>query len=141
MRRPVVTLLALFGGLALVLASVGVLGVTAFSVSERTREIGIRIALGAARFQVARLVLKETLFLTMAGVTCGAPAALALTQLLPAGPLGWSGSGISLYGVSRTDVLTYSGAGILLSFVALLACYLPARRAMRVDPILALRYE
>jgi putative ABC transport system permease protein len=61
--------------------------------------------------------------------------------LLPAGPLGWSGSGISLFGVSRTDILTYSCSGILLGFVALSACYIPARRAMRVDPLVALRYE
>jgi len=141
MRRPVVTLLALFGGLALLLALVGVFGVTSFSVAERTREIGIRIALGAARSEVAALVLKETLFLTAAGLASGALAALVLTQLLPAGPLGWSGSGISLFGVSRTDILTYSCSGILLGVVALSACYIPARRAMRVDPLVALRYE
>jgi predicted permease len=141
MRRPVVTLLALFGGLALLLALVGVFGVTSFSVAERTREIGIRIALGAARSEVAALVLKETLFLTAAGLASGALAALVLTQLLPAGPLGWSGSGVSLYGVSRTDLLTYSCSSILLGFVALSACYIPARRAMRVDPLVALRYE
>jgi putative ABC transport system permease protein len=141
MRRPVVTLLALFGGLALLLALVGVFSVTSFSVTERTREIGIRIALGAARSEVAALVLKETLFLTMAGLASGALAALVLTQLLPTGPLGWSGSGISLFGVSGTDFLTYSCSSILLSFVALSACYIPARRAMRVDPLVALRYK
>jgi predicted permease len=141
MRRPVVTLLALFGGLALILALVGIFGVTSFSVAERTREIGIRIALGAAHSEVAGLVVKETLLLTVAGLASGALAALVLTQMLPAGPLGWSGSGISLYGVSRSDVLTYSCSGILLSFVALSACYIPARRAISVDPMVALRSE
>ena len=141
LRRPVVTLLALFGGLALLLALIGVFGVTSFSVAERTREIGIRIALGAARSEVAGLVLKETLLLTVAGLASGALAALVLTQLLPAGPLGWSGSAISLYGVSRTDSLTYFCSCAVLGFVALAACYIPAQRAMRVDPMVALRYE
>jgi putative ABC transport system permease protein len=141
MRRPVVTLLALFGGLALTLALVGIFAVTSLNVTERTREIGIRIALGAARTEVARLVLKETLFLTIAGLASGALVALVLTQLLPTGSLGWSGSGISLYGVSRTDILTYSCSAMLLSFVALLACYIPARRAISVDPMVALRSE
>ena len=141
LRRPVVTLLALFGGLALLLALIGVFGVTSFSVAERTREIGIRIALGAARSEVAGLVLKETLLLTVAGLASGALAALVLTQLLPAGPLGWSGSAISLYGVSRTDSLTYFCSCAVLGFVALAACYFPAQRAMRVDPMVAMRYE
>jgi predicted permease len=141
MRRPVVTLLALFGGLALLLALVGVFGVTSFSVTERTREIGIRMALGAARSEVAGLLLKETFFLAAAGLASGALAALVLTQFIPTGPLGWSGSGISLYGVSRTDILTYSCSSILLSFVALSGCYIPARRAMRIDPMVVLRYE
>jgi predicted permease len=141
LRRPVVTLLALFVGLALLLALVGIFGVTSFSVTERTREIGIRMALGATRSEVAGFVLKETLFLTVVGLASGALAALVLTQLLPTGPLGWSGSGISLYGVSRTDILTYSCSGTLLGFAALAASYIPTLRATRVDPMIALRHN
>jgi putative ABC transport system permease protein len=141
LRRPLITLLASFGGLALILAIVGVFGVTSYSVSERTREIGIRVALGAARNEVARLVLRETLAVTFAGLALGTLGALALTRFFPTGPIGWSGSGIYLYGVSRTDPLTYTFAAVLLTTVAIAAAWVPARRAMRVDPMVALRYE
>jgi putative ABC transport system permease protein len=115
--------------------------VTSYSVSERTREIGIRVALGAARSEVAGLVLRETLAITFAGLAMGALSALALTRFLPTGPIGWSGSGIYLYGVSRTDALTYTLAAALLTTVAIAATWVPAQRAMRVDPMVALRYE
>jgi predicted permease len=141
LRRPIITLLASFGGIALTLAVVGVFGVTSYSVVERTREIGIRVALGAARSEIARLVLRETLAVTLAGLATGALGAFLLARFLPTGPIGWSGSGIYLYGVTRTDALTYSCAALLLASVALLACYIPARRAMRVDPMVALRHE
>jgi predicted permease len=141
LRRPIITLLACFGSLALVLVVVGVSGVTSYSVAERTREIGIRLALGAPRPKIARLVLWESLGVTLAGLSLGTLGALGLTHLLPAGPIGWSGSGIFLYGVSRTDILTYSFSAVLLTGVVLVASWAPARRAMRVDPIIALRYE
>jgi putative ABC transport system permease protein len=141
LRRPIITLLACFGSLALVLVVVGVFGVTSYSVAERTREIGIRIALGAPRPKIARLVLWESLGVTLAGLSVGALGAFGLTRFLPAGPIGWSGSGIFLYGVSRTDVLSYSFSAVLLTSVVLVASWAPARRAMRVDPIVALRYE
>jgi len=141
LRRPIVTLLASFGSLALVLALVGVFGVTSYSVAERTREIGIRLALGAARREIAALVLRETLAVTFVGLSAGTLAAFLLTRFFPADPIGWSGSGIYLYGVSRTDAFTYISSAVLLIVVALLACYIPARRAMQVDPIVALRYE
>jgi predicted permease len=141
LRRPLITLLASFGSLALILAIVGVFGVTSYSVSERTREIGIRVALGAARSEVARLVLRETLAVTFAGLAMGTLGALALTCFFPTGPIGWSGSGIYLYGVSRTDALTYTFAAVLLTTVAIAAAWVPAQRAMRVDPMVALRYE
>jgi ABC-type antimicrobial peptide transport system permease subunit len=141
LRRPLIRLLASFGGLALILAIVGVFGVTSYSVSERTREIGIRIALGAARGKVARLVLRETLVVTFAGLAMGTLGAFALTRFFPTGPIGWSGSGIYLYGVSRTDALTYTFAAVLLTTVAISAAWVPAQRAMRVDPIVALRHE
>jgi putative ABC transport system permease protein len=141
LRRPLITLLASFGSLAVILAIVGVFGVTSYSVSERTREIGIRVALGAARSEVAGLVLRETLAITFAGLAMGALSALALTRFLPTGPIGWSGSGIYLYGVSRTDALTYTLAAALLTTVAIAATWVPAQRAMRVDPMVALRYE
>jgi len=141
LRRPLITLLASFGSLAIVLAIVGIFGVTSYSVSERTREIGIRMALGAARSEVAKLVLRETLAVTLAGLAVGMFGALMLTRFFPSGPIGWSGSGIYLYGVSRTDALTYTCAATLLASVALAAAWAPARRASRLDPLTALRYE
>jgi putative ABC transport system permease protein len=141
LRRPIIILLASFGGLALVLEIVGVFGVTSYSVSERTREIGIRVALGAVRGEIARLVFRETLTLAFAGLALGAFAAFAVARFLPAGPIGWSGSGIFLYGVSRTDALTYGCAAALLASIAIAASWIPARRAMRVDPMVALRHE
>jgi putative ABC transport system permease protein len=141
LRRPLIALLSCFGSLALILAIVGVFGVTSYSVSERTREIGIRVALGAARSEVARLVLRETLAVTLAGLAMGTLGSFALTRYLPTGPIGWSGPGIYLYGVSRTDTLTYTLAAVLLITVAIAAACVPAQRAMRVDPMVALRYE
>jgi putative ABC transport system permease protein len=141
LRRPIVTLLASFGSLALVLALVGVFGVTSYSVAERTREIGIRLTLGAARREIAALVLRETLAVTFVGLSAGTFAALLLTRFFPVDPIGWSGSGIYLYGISRTDAFTYICSAALLLAVALLACYIPTRRATHVDPMVALRYE
>jgi predicted permease len=141
LRRPMITLLASFGTLAMVLVIVGVFGVTAYSVAERTREIGIRIALGAARGEIARLVLRESLVVGFMGLGAGALVAIAVTHLLPTEGIGWSGSGIFLYEVSRTDSLTYFAVAILLMTVAIAASYLPSRRAAKVDPMVALRYE
>jgi predicted permease len=141
LRWPLITLLASFGGLALMLAVVGVFGVTSYSVTERTREIGIRVALGAARTGIARLVLREALLVTLAGVAAGTLGAFAMTRFFPAQGIGWSGSGVFLYGVSRTDTLTYACSAALLAVVALAASWIPAQRATRVDPIVALRHE
>ena len=141
LRRPIITLLALFGGLALVLIVVGVFGVTSYFVAERTREIGVRVALGASAHEVVGLVLRESLGTALAGLAVGMVAAFALARFLPTGPIGWSGSGIYLYGVSRMDALTYSSAALLLVGVVTVASWKPARRAMRVDPMVALRYE
>jgi putative ABC transport system permease protein len=141
MRRPIITLVASFGGLALILVVVGVFGVTSYSVAERTREIGIRVALGAARREIAGLVLRESLGVTLAGLAVGTFSAFLMTRLFPTGGIGWSGSGIFLYGVSRTDSLTYLLTAALLTNVVLAASWAPARRAMRVDPLVALRYE
>ena len=141
LRRPVITLLASFGGLALILVVVGVFGVTSYSVAERTREIGIRAALGAARLEIAALVLRESLKVTFAGLAVGTFCAFAVARFFPTEGIGWSGSGIFLYGVSRTDSLTYLSAAGLLTIVVIAASWAPARKAMKVDPMVALRHE
>jgi putative ABC transport system permease protein len=124
-------LLGLFAGLATLLSAVGIFGVMNYSVALRTRELGLRLAVGAQPRQVLLLVLKQGLLLTIAGVILGLAAAFALTRLL---------SGL-LFGVAAVDVTTFATISLLLVVVSLLACYLPARRAMRIDPLTALRYE
>jgi putative ABC transport system permease protein len=124
-------LIAIFGAIALVLASFGLYGVMSFSVSRRTREIGVRVALGAERRDVLSLVMKEGLLLVGTGMALGISAAVAATRLLES----------FLYGVSTVDALTFAGVAVILALVALVACYIPARRATKVDPIVALRYE
>jgi predicted permease len=124
-------LLGLFAILALVLASVGIYSVLAYVVAQRTNEIGIRIALGAQPRDVLRLVIGQGMRAVLVGVVIGVGAALALSQLLTQ----------FLYGVHDRDPVTFAAVAILLTLVALAACYIPARRAMRVDPIVALRYE
>ena len=131
LRSFMMLLLSIFGALALILASVGLYGVIAFSVAQRTREIGVRMALGARPADVLRLVLNEGLALVAAGLVVGIGAALALTRLLAG----------MVYGVSLHDPLVFLAVNVLLVGISLMACYLPARRAMRVEPVVALRYE
>jgi ABC-type antimicrobial peptide transport system permease subunit len=130
-RKFAMQLVGLFGVLALLLAGVGIYGVIAYSVTQRTREIGIRVALGASSSAILRWVLREGMILTIAGVGVGLLGALALTRLLRS----------LLFGVGPTDIVTYGALAILLTVVALIACYVPARRATKVDPLVALRYE
>jgi len=130
-RRFSATLLGALAGLGLLLASVGVYGVISYGVSQRTREIGIRMALGAARGDVLSLVVGEGLKLLLLGVGAGAISSLLLTPVL---------SGL-LFGVSPRDPVAFAASAVFLAAVALLACYVPARRASRIDPMVALRYE
>jgi putative ABC transport system permease protein len=141
LRRPIVRLLGVFGILAAMVAAVGLYGVMSYSVKQQTREIGIRVALGANRHAVLGLVFTRTARLAGLGIGLGIAASLALTRLLPTGPIVWTGAAIHLYGVSRTDLFTYAGFSALLALVAMVASYVPARRATKVDPMVALRNE
>ncbi len=129
--RVAASLLGSFGLLALLLAAIGIYGVTSYAVAQRTREIGIRMALGAERRDVVAMIVKHGLILTASGLVVGLGAAIALTRLMSA----------VLYGVSATDLLTFAGVSFLLAIVAVFSGIVPALRASKVDPVRALRYE
>jgi putative ABC transport system permease protein len=124
-------LFALFGGLAVILAAIGIYGVISYSVSRRTNEIGIRMALGASRSDVLKLIMRQGIVLALSGVGIGSVIALLLTRIMSS----------LLYGVTATDPFVFLAVAGLVIVTSLLACYVPARRAMRIDSTEALRYE
>ena len=130
-KRLITLLLGGFSWLALVLASLGIYGVISYSVSQRTQEMGIRLAIGSPRTAVLKLIIGEGMKLTAMGVVIGLIVSLVLTRTMQA----------LLFGVSATDPLTFAANAFLLTAVAALACSLPARRAAKIDPMEALRYE
>src|SRR5437588_12090317 len=130
-KRFAMTLLAAFAGIALLLASIGIDGVLSYLVGQRTQEIGVRMALGARPIDVLGMVLRDGARMTLLGIAIGMIAALALTRLMAS----------VLFGVSPTDPLTFTGVALSLCAIALLACYVPAHRATRVNPVIALRHE
>jgi putative ABC transport system permease protein len=130
-QRLLVSLLTVFAALALLLAAVGLYGAVSYGVSQRTREIGIRVALGAQPPEILRLVIGQGMRPALIGVAIGLASALAITRLL---------SGL-LFGVSASDPRTYLGVALFLTAIVLFACYIPARRAMKTDPVIALRSE
>jgi ABC-type antimicrobial peptide transport system permease subunit len=130
-RRFAMVLIGVLAGLALVLSAVGIYGVMSYTVGQRTQEIGVRMALGAQPRNMLALILGHGARLALVGIVAGVLGALALTRFLSS----------LLFGVAPKDPLTFAGVALLLFGVALAACYVPARRAMRVDPMVALRYE
>jgi putative ABC transport system permease protein len=130
-QRSLSGITAFFGLLALLLASIGLYGTMSYVVGQRTKEIGIRMALGADRQKVLFMVLREGIIVTLVGIATGLALGAALTRLLSN----------QLYNLSGTDPLTFSAVSLFLLIVALVASYIPARRAMRMDPIATLRYE
>jgi ABC-type antimicrobial peptide transport system permease subunit len=124
-------MLGIAAGVALLLGAIGIYGVISYVVSQRTRELGVRLALGAEASDVRRMVLRQGLILAGMGVIIGLGAAIGLTRLMEA----------LLYGVDPVDPLTFGAVALSLTFVALLASYIPARRASKVDPVVAIRFE
>ena len=133
-------LIGIFASLAMILAAVGIYGIMNYSVTQRTHEIGIRMALGARPFAVVKLVVKQGMVLTLLGLCIGLAVALALTKVLSS-MFQMSLGTVFLYEVTPTDPLTFVGVSVLLAGVALLACYIPARRATKIDPMIVLRCE
>jgi putative ABC transport system permease protein len=137
MERLFAKLVTLFGLLAQQLASIGLFGVLAYAVAQRTPEIGIRMALGASQSDVLKMIIKQGMTLSVIGIVLGLVGAYVLTKYLES----WMQLSKMLYGIKPSDPMTYGVIAVLLTVVALIACYIPARRATKVDPMMALRCE